>query len=203
MENRMDLRVIKTKNSIKKAFKEMICEMDIAEITVKDLADRAMIHRKTFYLHYSSIESLFEEMAQDAIDDFNDHLMGFTPEVSIDDIGLGMMEFLSNKEPYLDRMFCSPSCYPIVDRVVLQTVSRNSEKFNVLEGYSQEEKNMIYTFVSSTALSMYRRWEVDGRAVSLKRWLSLTMTLLFRGLAALTADAGAGAERPPSEIAGA
>jgi hypothetical protein len=129
--------------------------------------------------------------------------MGFTPEVSIDDIGLGMMEFLSNKEPYLDRMFCSPSCYPIVDRVVLQTVSRNSEKFNVFGGYSQEEKNMIYTFVSSTALSMYRRWEADGRAVPLKRWLSLTMTLLFKGLAALTADAGTGAERPPSGIAGA
>ncbi len=105
MESKTDLRVIKTKNSIKKAFKEMICEMDVSEITVKELSERAMIHRKTFYLHYSSIEGLFEEMAKDAIDDYGKALVSIPPGVSMHEFTRRVMEYLSQMEPYMDRMF--------------------------------------------------------------------------------------------------
>ena len=67
MENtvKTDLRVKKTQAAIKRAFKEMIMEMSPSEIQVKELAKRAEIHRKTFYLHYTCIEALFEEMIQE------------------------------------------------------------------------------------------------------------------------------------------
>ena len=53
-----DLRVRKTKESIRRAFEEMICEMDYEQITVKELADRALINRKTFYLHDETLDDL-------------------------------------------------------------------------------------------------------------------------------------------------
>ena len=62
MERKTDLRVIKTRKAIKDTFKEMIMEKDASEITVKELTDRVMIHRKTFYLHYTSIEALYEDI---------------------------------------------------------------------------------------------------------------------------------------------
>lgn len=55
LERKTDLRVLKTREAIKNAFREMVCEMDADEITVKELTERAMIHRKTFYLHYTCI----------------------------------------------------------------------------------------------------------------------------------------------------
>lgn len=55
-----DLRVKKTRAAIKNAFKEMIMEMSPSEIQVKELAERAQIHRKTFYLHYTCIEALLK-----------------------------------------------------------------------------------------------------------------------------------------------
>ena len=42
-----DLRVRKTKKAIRDAFEEMICEMDYEQITIKELAARAQINRKT------------------------------------------------------------------------------------------------------------------------------------------------------------
>lgn len=60
--NATDLRVQKTQDAIQTAIKEMICEMDAADITVKELTERAHIHRKTFYLHYTCIEALFEDL---------------------------------------------------------------------------------------------------------------------------------------------
>ena len=43
-----DLRVVKTVEGIKKAFKELICEKDYGKITVKELSDRARINKRLF-----------------------------------------------------------------------------------------------------------------------------------------------------------
>ena len=65
-----DLRVRKTKEAIRRTFEDMICEMDYEKITVKELTDRAMINRKTFYLHYETLDDLLEELQQEIVDSF-------------------------------------------------------------------------------------------------------------------------------------
>ena len=65
-----DLRVRKTKEAIRRTFEEMICEMDYEQITVRELTDRAMINRKTFYLHYETLDNLLEELQQEIVDSF-------------------------------------------------------------------------------------------------------------------------------------
>ena len=58
-----DVRTQRTKAAIRNALEEMIVEMDAHRITVSELTKRAGIHRKTFYLHYETIEDLFYEQA--------------------------------------------------------------------------------------------------------------------------------------------
>ena len=65
-----DLRVRKTKEAIRRTFEDMICEMDYEQITVRELTDRAMINRKTFYLHYETLDNLLEELQQEIVDSF-------------------------------------------------------------------------------------------------------------------------------------
>ena len=43
-----DLRVIRTKEAIRRTFETMLCEMDYDEISIKELSERARINRKTF-----------------------------------------------------------------------------------------------------------------------------------------------------------
>ena len=40
--------------------------MDYEKITVRELTDRAMINRKTFYLHYETLDELLEEVRRAA-----------------------------------------------------------------------------------------------------------------------------------------
>ena len=70
MKNRdkIDKRVEKTRNSIITTFKEMIIEKDFKEITIKELAERANINRKTFYLHYESMEEILFDLSIDLSD---------------------------------------------------------------------------------------------------------------------------------------
>ena len=62
MERETDRRIRKTKNSIRESFMELIMEKNFSEITVKEIASRADISRRTFYMHYSSIDAILDEM---------------------------------------------------------------------------------------------------------------------------------------------
>lgn len=57
-----DLRVTKTIRAIKQAFMNQICTKPINKITVVDLTKEAEINKGTFYLHYSDIYQLYDEM---------------------------------------------------------------------------------------------------------------------------------------------
>lgn len=58
----MDRRIIKTKDTIKTTYKKILLEKKNAKITITELANKANIDRKTFYLHYNSIEDIMSEI---------------------------------------------------------------------------------------------------------------------------------------------
>lgn len=74
---KQDLRVQKTLAAINRAFEEMVCTMPPQEITVKELTERAKINRKTFYLHYTCIEHVYEEAIRRLADGYIE-IMGRT-----------------------------------------------------------------------------------------------------------------------------
>lgn len=73
----MDRRVTKTKKNIKQIFKELLLTENISNITIKEIALKANIERKTFYLHYSSIQDLINEIMLDINKSFNDSLNNY------------------------------------------------------------------------------------------------------------------------------
>lgn len=67
MEQKTDLRIVKTKKAIRKAFFKLIKTKDVQSITIKEIAGVAQIDRKTFYAHYSAIYELVDELENEAI----------------------------------------------------------------------------------------------------------------------------------------
>ena len=65
---KIDRRQVRTKRRIRDAFMELISEKPMEKLTIKELAERADIDRKTFYLHYQSVEDLANEIVQDEAD---------------------------------------------------------------------------------------------------------------------------------------
>ena len=64
----MDLRIIKTRNQIKTAFLSLRDKMMPEKIRVKDICDRAMINKTTFYKYYEDSSDLCNEIEDDAIE---------------------------------------------------------------------------------------------------------------------------------------
>ncbi|MCQ4637738.1 TetR/AcrR family transcriptional regulator [Anaerovorax odorimutans] len=59
-----DRRVQKTKKAIREAYLSLILEKETPKITITEIAQRADIDRKTFYLHYDSIEDIIHEFGR-------------------------------------------------------------------------------------------------------------------------------------------
>jgi AcrR family transcriptional regulator len=65
-----DRRITKTKAAIREAFFSILKENKSQKITVTNIANRANIDRKTFYLHYDSPEAIMDEFYKSLINDF-------------------------------------------------------------------------------------------------------------------------------------
>lgn len=83
---KIDRRIIKTKKAINNALLQLLSEKSLDEITITELTERADINRKTFYLHYTCINEVAEEINSRLTDDFaiaietaTDEENGFVP----------------------------------------------------------------------------------------------------------------------------
>ena len=58
---KIDLRVIKTKNTLYNSLLDLMKEKSFEEIKVSDICNKALINRSTFYAHYEDKYDLFED----------------------------------------------------------------------------------------------------------------------------------------------
>lgn len=64
----MDLRVQRTRRSIINAFLELRAQKPLEKITVKELSQKALINKATFYQHFSDIYELSETLEDEVIE---------------------------------------------------------------------------------------------------------------------------------------
>lgn len=69
MSVKTDLRVIKSRKAIKEAFLQLMEEKGYANVTITDIASKAVINRKTFYMHYETKENLYNEITDELLED--------------------------------------------------------------------------------------------------------------------------------------
>ena len=65
----MDLRQQRTRRNIVNAFLTLRNEKPLEKITIRELAEKASIHKATFYLHYHDMYELSESLETEVIDD--------------------------------------------------------------------------------------------------------------------------------------
>lgn len=184
-ERKTDLRIVKTRNAIRSAFKEMVCEMDETEITVKDLAERAQIHRKTFYLHYSSIEALYGDVLQELANRYYDEISTIPADAPFEDVNRIFFTYMAKQEPFIEKMVCSPSYRAFANRFFISMLVHNRSRYNPYARFSQDEQNVINTFLCTTSMNIYRQWIVDEKRIPLDELIELSGKLFKNGISSV------------------
>lgn len=61
---KVDRRILKTKESLKKAVIELMTKKNFDDITIQDIADQANVNRGTIYLHYQDKYDLLDKLIE-------------------------------------------------------------------------------------------------------------------------------------------
>ena len=71
-----DRRCVRTRRTIKQILMKLIAEEDADAITIKEIAERADINRKTFYSHYRDVNAVLDDIQNDLVDQLYGVLKG-------------------------------------------------------------------------------------------------------------------------------
>ena len=182
---RNDRRVEKTRNAIINAFKEMIIEKDFNEITIKELAERANINRKTFYLHYESMEEiLFDvtvELSEQVFESlnnkgfFNPNVIGITPLIET-------INELINSNYELTRKLISANSYRFFSRnikdLIKDAVIRKIKKHIDMSEYKM---NLVGDFIASGLSKLLKDW-FENPLLTINEVSAFASNLIYGGI---------------------
>ena len=175
-----DLRYQKTEALIQKTFRELMGEMDYLQITIQKLADRARINRKTFYLHYSSIDELLLKMQRDIVEEFLEPIKDVKLPGDLEKVVRNCYEASEKADALNEKILCSKGRFPVDNG---QARAQDMELFD--PGYCQyapEERPYLTTFVNASLGAIYRHWVETGRREPLEKMIQLTIRLISCGL---------------------
>ena len=69
---RLDRRIVRSRNAILSAFERLLMEKPLADITVSAIAREANVDRKTFYVHFGTVDGLLDAIAVDVVESIVD-----------------------------------------------------------------------------------------------------------------------------------
>lgn len=162
MEKKIDRRVRKTKEAIRKAYMELQNNnLDGNHVTIAEIARLADIDRKTFYLHYDCVEDILEEFCAEKIDELITMLKAtefFKKPIRVDFVfnvinkmvekDVNIYKQLADNDNYL-------SFWKEVDIIMVKAIiSAYSNKVTI----SVTELSLYANLFSSGLITVYKQW---------------------------------------------
>ena len=158
--NVTDLRIVKTRTNIKNSLIDLLAEKNVSKITVTELAEKAMINRKTFYRHYNTVQDVVDDINYDIINDVISHAKksdrdGNNLVNQLNFIGLSIVE---NKEQINKILKNSPEVFGSGRSVELLKRFIEVSIRPVLNFKNETKLKYLVEFVVSGFISVYVRW---------------------------------------------
>ncbi len=180
--NNNDLRVQKTVESIYRAFYELSDEKDYSEITVKELSEKAKINKKTFYRHYSSLDSLLAEIYNKISEKFIKKISSYKIPQDLDKINRDFFIFYEENEKLYEKILCKCEYFYAKQKMidnVMNSVWKKSEFIQKMDRYKQ---NVFLSFIRNIGVEMYKQWVADGKKIPVEEMIEMTNEIMCNGV---------------------
>ncbi len=190
-----DRRVEKTIRSIRTAFLSLIMEKEPSMITVKEIAQRADINRKTFYMYFSNIDEIIEDtqktMSQKFLQIFTDALAADKPFDAY-----ALFEKLNNLISEDIELYRRLNKTGMLALLIIHV--KNGVVAHVMNEYhlSDEKNSRLYElcaeYIASGVLSMYARWFSMESSITLDELTKTAGELTVYGIKSILPKIGSG-----------
>lgn len=192
---RLDRRIVRSRNAILSAFERLLMEKPLADITVSAIAREANVDRKTFYVHFGTVDGLLDAIAEDVVEMIVDSV-----ELTLASLGgdpneraLGAAEtfFRTINEALCNNLMLNRQLIeniPLDDFMarLREPLERKIAERNLLpHGLKDEMFDYYLAFLLSGIIGIYRTWALSDGSVPIERISEVANNLTLNGLSSL------------------
>ena len=192
---RLDRRIVRSRNAILSAFERLLMEKPLADITVSAIAREANVDRKTFYVHFGTVDGLLDAIAEDVVGMIVDSV-----ERTLASLGSDPNERALDAAATFFRTVNEALCNNLVlNRQLIENISlddfmarlrapleREIAKRDLLPmGLKDELFDYYLVFLLSGIIGIYRTWALSDGSVPIERISEVANNLTLSGLSSL------------------
>lgn len=181
-EKRDDARVRKTLANIRKAFYALILRMGYEDLTVAELCKEACIGRKTFYMHFSSLDDLMDWTLARMAEEYVERIQGLKVPCDLREITRQFYLYSEEQGLFYEKLISSKSYQAIGGELLRKFVAgawRDSPFYCSLSPALQE---LLLCFLYSAGSAMYKQWVMGGKKISIEDMVEFSTSLLAQGV---------------------
>ncbi|MCD1159040.1 TetR/AcrR family transcriptional regulator [Peribacillus frigoritolerans] len=194
-EINMDLRVIRTKNSIRNALVELIEEKGFETITVKDITTKAKINRGTFYAHYQDKFDLMTKCQEEIMQGMSDIAKQNIPDV-IAELGtdsplnkpftvfVSIFEYLNVNSEFMKAALGPKGDLSFQTKIkdfMLKTLFENDQNSLIKEENLLVPGHFLISYIASAHIGVIQQWLDSERKESPQEMARILSTITVNG----------------------
>jgi AcrR family transcriptional regulator len=184
-QSKIDYRIVKSKTSIRAAFLSLLAEKPLSDLTISEITKVAGINRKTFYAHYKNIYDIIDEFIDGTVQNFAKEIMNsdFGNDLRNPYVFLEKLNALIYKDFFIfNYIMQSDLSNSFIEKIVIALKSRIISVIKKALVCDEFESEVIFEYVSSGMISVYKRWFLSKRDKSLADISGTLSNMMFLGL---------------------
>ncbi len=183
-EYKKDLRYKKTHEAIQLHFRELLKTTPYEKISVTSLAKNAGINRKTFYLHYGTLDDLLQELGREIVSKGTSRVENFTLPQDLRKLIFTIYaywESLSQEDTKIFRLNLSSANVSGFTQHMRDTFTNFDANF---QGGDPKMQKVALAFIVYSMGVFYREWTLYHTVSTLEEAVDLAYTFITNGIGA-------------------
>ncbi|MTT30869.1 TetR family transcriptional regulator [Terrilactibacillus sp. BCM23-1] len=187
-EPSVDLRVKKTKHAIKEQFIKLLSEKNFTHITIKDITEKALIGRGTFYLHYKDKYDLLSQIIKEEIQLLLKNLepekalnYGRLKEKLVIEYITKILKHIRDHHLFFKVMFLNEGVVGFRQQLKRAMVGKVKENPHFTNSVDPVNLEVTVTFVSSGILGVLEWWIKEDMPLDPDSLASKLQSIISRG----------------------
>lgn len=159
--NKVDVRIVKTKERLKDALFQLLKVKSLEKISISEICTLASVNRNTFYAHYSSLNSLLEEIEANLLESVLCNLtIDYSSNKSITEMMFKILECVKKNKEICSLLFSDNG-----DKAFLRTI--------LMFAYPSSIKNWIHEYnIDETKATQFYYFVIGGVVNVIEDWIN-------------------------------
>ena len=159
--NKVDVRIVKTKERLKDALFQLLKVKSLEKISISEICTLASVNRNTFYAHYSSLNSLLEEIEANLLESVLCNLtIDYSSNKSITEMMFKILECVKKNKEICSLLFSDNG-----DKAFLRTI--------LMFAYPSAIKNWIHEYnIDETKATQFYYFVIGGVVNVIEDWIN-------------------------------